>query len=117
MSQRKVEEYKKEKANRRGELEKQKRKSLLVKICGVIVCVAVVGIIAYALYNNAIKNSDGTDAHTVDLESVNEYLDGLEMDTAMAEFSEDTTQEAVSDEASGADDKTEAPSQTEGAQE
>ena len=99
MSQKKVEEYKKSKLNRKDEMKKQKRQSIIAKVCVTVACVAVIGLVGYAFYNNAVKNSVGTDANNVDLSSVNDYLDGLSMDTAMAAIEEETTGEAVSSDA------------------
>ena len=113
MSQKKVEDYKKAKVNRKEELKKEKRKSLIVKACVTVACIAVVGLIGFAFYYNAVKRTAGTDAHTVDLESVNQYLDELDMNAAMAEFSEDATGEAVSGNDTAQDnDATDAPAQT-----
>ena len=48
MSQEKVERYKKEKANRKQTMKKDKAKSIAARTAGVIVCIAFIGWIGYS---------------------------------------------------------------------
>ena len=60
MSQEKVERYKKEKANRKKVLKREKIKKGILSVVGTIVCVAIVGWIGYSGY---IYFRKGTTAH------------------------------------------------------
>ena len=51
MSQEKVERYKKEKANRKQTMKKDKAKSIAARTAGVIVCIALIGWIGYSGYS------------------------------------------------------------------
>lgn len=96
MSQKKVVEYKAEKRNRKDNIKKQKRKSLINKvIAGVAVCL-VAGVIVFAVYRNANSGSDGTDANTVDISSINDYIDTLKLNEAMV-LSDDEAEETSGD--------------------
>ena len=50
MSQKKVEQYKKEKANRKQTLKKEKAQSIALRTAGVVVCAALIGWIGYSGY-------------------------------------------------------------------
>lgn len=50
MSQKKVEQYKKEKANRKQTLKKEKAQSLAIRTAGVLICTALLGWIGYSGY-------------------------------------------------------------------
>lgn len=50
MSQKKVEQYKKEKANRKQTLRKEKTQSFAIRTAGVLVCAALLGWIGYSGY-------------------------------------------------------------------
>ena len=76
MSQAKVEQYKKEKANRKEVVAKEKRNRMLGKICGgAVVCVlaAWIGISTV----NAIKNSRPVETIYCQTDALDEYLNGL----------------------------------------
>lgn len=57
MSQEKVERYKKEKANRKQTMKKDKAKSIAARTAGVIVCIALIGWIGYSGYSKWEQNS------------------------------------------------------------
>ena len=50
MSQKKVEQYKKEKANRKQTLKKEKAQNFAIRTAGVIICAALIGWIGYSGY-------------------------------------------------------------------
>ncbi len=56
MSQKKVDAYKKEKANREKNIKKEKRILALEKLAGILICAAVVCWIGYSVYNKAQDN-------------------------------------------------------------
>lgn len=98
MSQKKVIEYKEEKRNRKENIKKQKRKSVISKAVACVAVIAVVGAIGFAVYKNANSGSDGTNAHTVDISSINDYMDTLNLNEAMVaadDESEETSKEAL----------------------
>ncbi|MBO5303027.1 MAG: hypothetical protein J6A92_03155 [Lachnospiraceae bacterium] len=70
MSQEKVERYKKDKANRKATMKKEKAKSTITRIAGTIVCVALIGWIGYSGYMKwessrpAVSTEINTDAIT-----------------------------------------------------
>lgn len=75
MSQEKVDRYKKEKANRRKTMKKEKIKKGILSVAGTVVCVVVVGWIGYSGYgyfqNQKAENPTQTE---VDMSAINDYL-------------------------------------------
>ncbi len=84
MSQKKVLEYKEEKRNRKDTIKKKKRKSLLTNLAAGAAVIAVAVIIGFVVYNYANSSGKGTDANTVNVDSINSYVGNLKMDEAMA---------------------------------
>ena len=76
MSQEKVERYKKEKANRKQTMKKDKAKSIAARTAGVIVCIALIGWIGYSGYTKweATRPAKTKTGSTDDLSG---YLDEL----------------------------------------
>lgn len=78
MSQEKVERYKKEKANRKKVLKREKIKKGILSVAGTIVCVAIVGWIGYSGYGYyKTQKAENTTKTEVDLSAVNDYLSTL----------------------------------------
>lgn len=105
MSQEKVEKYKAEKLNRKQTIQKQSGKKVLVQCIIGVAVVAFVGLIGYGFYNKAVLNKDGTNAKTVNIDAMDEYLSGLDAQVAMASFSDEeqgTVTTQTTDTASGA---------------
>ncbi len=66
MSQEKVERYKKEKANRKKDLKKQKRKVWISRIVGVIFALALTAFIGWSVYVTFIReNPSASNGETV----------------------------------------------------
>lgn len=108
MSQKKVLEYKAEKQNRKENLKKQKRQAVIGKVIAGVCVVAVIGIIGFVAVNNASSKGEGTDANTVSISSLNDYVATLAMDEAMASFdSDEVTEEAVEENDAAEDNATE----------
>lgn len=76
MSQEKVDRYKKEKANRRQNLKKEKAKAMLLRLAGMAVCIALLGWIGYSGYSSW-EASQPVKTTEITLEPISEYLDGL----------------------------------------
>lgn len=81
MSQEKVERYKKEKANRKTILKKEKQKAFAIKTASVVVAIAVFSWIGYSAYG-AIQSNKPETVVSVNMNSVNDYLAGLSTDTS-----------------------------------
>lgn len=94
MSQKKVLEYKEEKKNRKEIMAKKKRQAVLGKVVATVAVIAVVGVIGFAVVNNASSKGKGTDANTVSLSSLNNYVSTLNIDQAMASFDDEGADEA-----------------------
>ena len=77
MSQEKVERYKKEKANRKKTLKKEKRVKFLCKAAGCLAGVAIVGAIGYSAYNSYINKPVEV---TADMSAFDEYVTGITAD-------------------------------------
>ncbi len=78
MSQEKVERYKKEKANRKKTLKREKFKKRILSVAGTIVCVAIMAWIGYSGYGYYKTQKAETATTTeVDLNAVNDYLGTL----------------------------------------
>lgn len=76
MSQEKVERYKKEKANRKKTMKKEKAKSLAARIAGTLVCIALIGWIGYSGYN-LWESKQPAKTTEVTTDALTDYLDGL----------------------------------------
>ena len=80
MSQAKVDQHKKEKANRKKEMRKEKLERTAVGVLGVVIVAAICVWIGYSVYGKTTGNT-GADAEssavTVNTDAVDDYLDGL----------------------------------------
>lgn len=94
MSQKKVDAYKKEKANRAEIMKKEKRILMLEKIAGLLVCALLVVWIGFSVYSKATstEGEETTAKETVlDTSALDEYAAGMveepveEAETAEAE--------------------------------
>lgn len=77
MSQAKVDQYKKEKANRKKTVAKDRAKRLAATICGWAVVVAIVcwaGVTGYQYYESKVPAK----TYFADLSAMNDYLDTLD---------------------------------------
>lgn len=79
MSQEKVERYKKEKANRKQIMKKEKAKAMTARIAGALVCIALIGWIGYSGYT---KWEESRPAKTTEIttDALSEYINGLTAD-------------------------------------
>ena len=103
MSQKKVDAYKKEKANRDKIIKREKRILLVEKTVGLLVCLAAVCWIGYSVYSKVTANQEVVVKDTVmDTSALDDYVSGLTAD----EEAEDT--EAVTDAEETAAEDTEA---------
>ena len=80
MSQAKVDQHKKAKANRKKEMRKEKLERTAVGVLGVVIVAAICVWIGYSVYGKTTGNT-GADAEssavTVNTDAVDNYLDGL----------------------------------------
>ena len=80
MSQAKVDQHKKQKANRKKEMRKEKLERTAVGVLGVVIVAAICVWIGYSVYGKTTGNT-GADAEssavTVNTDAVDDYLDGL----------------------------------------
>ncbi len=76
MSQEKVERYKKEKANRKQTMKKEKAKSFAARIAGTVVCIALIGWIGYSGYNKW-ESKQPAKTTEISVDALSEYLNGL----------------------------------------
>lgn len=84
MSQAKVDQHKKAKANRKKEMRKEKIERTAVAIGGIIIAAAICVWIGFSIYNQANGSSvtDAADSTVeVNTDAVNDYLDGLTAET------------------------------------
>lgn len=83
MSQKKVDNYKKSKANRSKEQKKELFYDWLEKVVGVLVCVALVAWIGYSVYDKVEEKKASVVTETsVDVSALENYLSELDADTA-----------------------------------
>ena len=78
MSQAKVDQYKKDKKNRKKEMRKEKFERTAVAIGGVIIAASVCVWIGFSVYHQANgSDTSGTETSTVEVntDAVNDYLD------------------------------------------
>ncbi|OUP50726.1 hypothetical protein [Lachnoclostridium sp. An181] len=76
MSQQKVDRYKQKKAERKKEVQKQKRKDFLWKFGLSVVAIALVGWIGYSGYS-LYTSSQPRKTAEVDYGDINDYVNGL----------------------------------------
>ena len=80
MSQAKVDQHKKQKANRKKEMRKEKLERTAVGVLGVVIVAAICVWIGFSVYGKTTGNT-GADAEssavTVNTDAVDDYLDGL----------------------------------------
>ena len=78
MSQKKVDAYKKEKANRSKTIKREKRILLIEKIVGLIVCVVLVCWVCFSFYSKATSNKTTEVIDTqVNMDALDDFIDGL----------------------------------------
>lgn len=73
MSQKKVDEYKKEKANRKKNMKKQKMKNILERTAITVVALALVGWLGFSAYDKHESGKERPVAE-VNYDAVNDYL-------------------------------------------
>ena len=76
MSQEKVDKYKKDKANRKKIMRKERAMSIVRKVILTLVALALVGWLGYSAYDIYDSNQERTVAEE-NFDSVTEYLNGL----------------------------------------
>ena len=78
MSQKKVDAYKKEKANREKLIKKEKRILMLEKLAGIAVCVVAVCWIGFSVYDKSQEDKETVVQETeMDTAALDEYLSSL----------------------------------------
>ncbi len=86
MSQEKVDRYKKEKANRKQTMKREKMQRTITAVCSGVVCIAVVGWLGYSAYGYFTKQDTKTPVQTeVDLSALNDYMSGVYAEQNSAE--------------------------------
>ncbi|MCI9176284.1 MAG: hypothetical protein HFH49_15385 [Lachnospiraceae bacterium] len=86
MSQKKVDQYKKEKANRKQIMKREKMKRRAAAACGTVVSIAVIGWVGYSAFGYFHqKDAENPTQTEVDLSSLTEYLSGLQTEEAAEE--------------------------------
>lgn len=80
MSQAKVDQYKKEKANRKETVAKEKRNKKLIKLCTGVVIVALAAWIGVSTVE-AVKSSQPAKTIYVDTAELDNYISGLYAET------------------------------------
>ena len=76
MSQAKVERYKKEKANRKQIMQKEKAKTLAARTVGAVICIALIGWIGYSGYSRW-EASQPAKTTEITMEPLSNYLSDL----------------------------------------
>ena len=81
MSQKKVDAYKKEKANRSKTIRKEKRILLVEKIAAIAVCAVVVCWVGFSVYSKATANKTVEVIDTqVNMDAIDDFIQGLSVD-------------------------------------
>ncbi|MCM1106492.1 MAG: hypothetical protein NC355_06070 [Blautia sp.] len=81
MSQAKVEQYKKDKANRRKLMQKEKAQRMAARVCAWAILLAVVGWAGYSAYSY-FEAKQPTETVYTDLTAMSDYISGLETEAA-----------------------------------
>ena len=126
MSQKKVDHYKEQKANRKKIIKKEKRMLMLEKTIGTLVCLALVCWIGFSIYNKATAvdtaNIPVVDT-PIDISALQDYTNSIdtylheheEAEDAAEEVTEET-EEAAEEAEEGAEEAAEAAQDTETAE-
>ena len=78
MSQKKVDEYKKKKANRSKIAKKEKRMLMLEKAAAIVVCLLAVAWVGYSAYGKVTENQETQTSQTeMDVSAINDYTNEL----------------------------------------
>ena len=78
MSQKKVDEYKKKKANRSKIAKKEKRMLMLEKAAAIVVCLLAVAWVGYSAYGKVTENRETQTTQTeMDVSAINDYTNEL----------------------------------------
>lgn len=81
MSQKKVDAYKAEKANREKIMKKEKLILTLEKLAALVLCIVAVCWIGYSVYGKVTEGQEDVKAETVmDTSALDSYLNGLSSD-------------------------------------
>ena len=82
MSQAKVDKYKKEKANRKQNMQKEKMARITYSIIGIVIAAAIVSWAGYSAYNrgNGTDGANGGSTVEVNTDAIDNYLDSLDTD-------------------------------------
>ncbi|MEE0419274.1 MAG: hypothetical protein UDG86_04405 [Lachnospiraceae bacterium] len=114
MSQEKVDRYKEEKRNREKILKKEKRQTLLMKIGGAVVGIALVGWIGFSVYHQAANTANASGkTYSVDTAALDNYMNNM----SAAESEDGSTAETEAVTEGGTEAATESSSETEAATE
>ncbi|MFP3156492.1 hypothetical protein LQZ18_19145 [Lachnospiraceae bacterium ZAX-1] len=76
MSQEKVDRYKKQKANRKEIIKKEKRNKIIAKVVGSVVCLSIVGWLGWSLYGT-ISAKNPIAATEVNLDAISDYFNSV----------------------------------------
>jgi hypothetical protein len=76
MSQAKVDQYKKEKANRKETIAKEKRKKLIMKLCGGVVGLALVAWVGISIADSVYENRPKETVY-VQTTEIDNYINSL----------------------------------------
>lgn len=77
MSQKKVDQYKYEKAHRKEIMKKQKTKNMLRRVATGVICLALVGWLGYSAVSK-YQDAQPKETYEVDYSALSEYVEGLE---------------------------------------
>lgn len=82
MSQAKVDRYKKEKANRKKAMQKEKASRMAYGLLGIVIAVAIVSWVGYSVYNrgNGTNTANESDSVQVNTDAIDNYLNDLGSD-------------------------------------
>lgn len=81
MSQKKVDAYKKDKANRDKIMKKEKMMLRMEKLAALVVCIAAVCWIGYSVYGKISEEKEEVQVETVmDTSALDDYLSGIAAD-------------------------------------
>lgn len=106
MSQKKVDAYKEQKANRKEILKKEKRMLMLEKVIGFAVCLVAAGWVLYSVYDK-VTDTSGAEVvkvdTVIDTSALDDYTSGLHTDESEEAETVDTEEEAEAGETADAD--------------
>ena len=113
MSQKKVDAYKHQKANRQQIIKREKRILMLEKLAALVICIAALVWVGYSVYGKVTANQEAVVLDTaIDTTALEDYLNNLDVEEVEdAELTEESDDTEAAEDTDAEDSQEEAPTE------